>query len=156
MVNDSRYTIPKVEGKKKHYTTCDINMDDCARQFQHITGQLVNQILHSFYKKILQNLLILREYFRMADEIYWTSVPHFQVKIVHHNLQHVEIIIVPNFPKGILDKYKNVTLCYYLIHINSIGFMNTIYQHILFSIGGMIKNEKIKIIEYWITLYNKL
>ena len=40
---------------------------------------------------------------------------------------------------GILDKYKKFTLRHDLMHINGIGFLNTIYQHIMFAIGSMIK-----------------
>ena len=50
----------------------------------------------------------------------------------------MEPIIVPNIPKVILDKYDKVTLCCDLIHINYIGFMNTISQNIMFATGIII------------------
>ena len=77
----------------------------------------------------------------MADDIYGPSVPYFQVKTVRQNVQHVEPIIVPNSPNDILYRYKNINLLCDLIHINGIGFLNTIYQHILFSMVNTIKIE---------------
>ena len=84
----------------------------------------------------------------MAENIYGTNVPNFQGKTVHHNIQHVVPIIIPNVPEGILGKYRKVTLCCDLMYINGIGFLNAISQHIMFSTGSMIKNRKIDNIEY--------
>ena len=78
--------------------------DDISRQFQHITGQSVKQILHAVDNKILQNLPIIREYVRVDEEIYGLSVIHLQGKTVNHKVQNVEPIIVPNAPKGIHDR----------------------------------------------------
>ena len=69
---------------------------------------------------------------------------HLQGKKVHHKIHNVEPIIVPNPPKGILDRYNKVTLRCYLMHINGIGFLKTIYRHIIFDTGRMIKNRKVK------------
>ena len=79
-------------------------------------------ILHAVDNNILHNFPILQEYAGMAEDIYGPSVPHLQGKTVLHKVQHVEPIIVPNFPKGTLDRYKNATLCCDLMHINGIGF----------------------------------
>ena len=46
MVNGSRSPIPQVEENNKQYNACDVNNDDRARQFQHITSQPVKRILH--------------------------------------------------------------------------------------------------------------
>ena len=111
-------------------------------RLQQITRRPVKKILHAVDNNILQNIPILWEDFGMAEYIYGPSVPHMQGKTVHHNIQQAEPIIIQNVPKGILDKYKKVTLLYDLIHINGIGFPNTISQHIMFDIGIMIKNRK--------------
>ena len=42
------------------------------------------------------------------------------------------------------------------MHINYIGFLNTISRHIMFSTGSMIKNQKIKNIEDGIKQVHKL
>ena len=55
--------------------------------------------------------------------------------------------MVPNVPKVILDKYKKFTLCCEIMHINGIGFLNTISQHIMFDTGSIIKDQKINNIE---------
>ena len=90
------------------------------------SGKPVKQILHAVDNNILQSIPILREDVRMDEDIYGPSVPHFQVKTVRHKFQHVEPIIVPNFPNGILDIYKKVYFFCDLICMNSIGFLNTI------------------------------
>ena len=156
VVNDSRCPIPKVEGKKKPYNARGVKRNSRTRQFQNITVQPINLILHTVDHNILQNLPILREYVSMAEEIYGPSVPHFKGKTVRHNTQHLEPIMIMNAPKAILDKYKKVTLWCDLTHINSIGFLNTISQHIMFSILIMIKNRKLKNIEDGIKQVNKL
>ena len=89
MVNDSRSHITQVEWNKRQYTARNVKMSDCARRFQHITVQPVKQILHAFDDNILQNLLILWEDVRMAEDIYVPSVPHFQGKIVRHKVHHL-------------------------------------------------------------------
>ena len=86
MVNNSRSPIPKMEEKKKHYTTQDVKRADCARQFQHITGQPVTWILHAVDNKILHNLPILGEDYVKDEDIYGTSVPHYQGKTVRHKV----------------------------------------------------------------------
>ena len=53
-------------------------------------------------------------------------------------IQNVEPIIVPNVPKGILDKYKKFTLYFDLMHTKGIGLLNTIYRNIMFATWSMI------------------
>ena len=92
----------------------------------------------------------------MAEDIYEPSVPYLQVKMVRHKVQHVEPTIVTNTPKGILDSYNNINLCFNLIRINSTGFLNTISQNIIFAMVSMIKNRKLKNIEDGIKKVDKL
>ena len=56
MVKNSHSPIPQLGGNKKQYTPPDVKRADRARQFNHITGQSVNQILHAVDNNILQNL----------------------------------------------------------------------------------------------------
>ena len=115
MVNDSRSSIQKLEEKNKPHTTHNVKSSDLERWFQHITGQPVKWILNTVGNNILQNLPILWEDVRMFEDIYGPNVWHFQGETVCLKVQHVELIIVPNLPKGILDRYKNspyaVTSC---------------------------------------------
>ena len=78
----------------------------------------------------------------MAEDIYEPSVTHLQGKTVLHNIHHVEPIIVKKFPKGFFDRYKVVTLCCDIIHINGFGFLHTISRKIMFATASMIKIEK--------------
>ena len=78
----------------------------------------------------------------MAEDIYLPSVPHLQGKNVHQKSQNVEPVVVPKSPKDILDRYKNVTLCCNIMHINGIVLLNTISQHILFDTISLIKTKK--------------
>ena len=91
----------------------------------------------------------------MAKNISGHSVPHLQGIRMHHNVQHVEPIVVPKVTTSIQDIYNNVTLCRNLMHINIIGLLNTLSLNILFDMGIMIKNQKLKIIEYRINQVNK-
>ena len=84
------------------------------------------------------------------ENTYGPSVPHLQGKIVCYKVQHVEPIIVLNVPKGILDRYKKVYLWCDLIHIKGIELLNTTYWQIIVTMGSMIKNWKVKGIEYGI------
>ena len=68
LVNELHSPIPQVQENKERYTVQDIKCDDCARQFQHITGQPIKRILHAVHNNILQNLPILLEDVRMADQ----------------------------------------------------------------------------------------
>ena len=104
MVNDSISPIPQVEENNKQYNYRSIKRGDFARQYQHIIGQPVKQILHAFDNNILQILPIIWEDVGMAEEFYGTSMPHLQGNIVRHKVQHVEPIIAPNYLKGILDR----------------------------------------------------
>ena len=47
LVNDSHSPIPQVQDKKERYTARDIQRADCARWFQHITGQPIKLIPHA-------------------------------------------------------------------------------------------------------------
>ena len=104
MVNNSHYTIPQGKENKKQYTTRDGKRDDIAIRCQHITIQPVNWILHAVDNNIFQNLPILLEYFRMNEDIYGTSIPNLRGKTVRHKVQHMDPILAPNSPKGILDR----------------------------------------------------
>ena len=98
----------------------------------------------------------MQEYFGMAEDIYGTSVLYLKRKTVRYKIHHLEPVVVPNLPKGILDIYNKVTLCYDLMHINGIRFLNTIYQHIMFSTWSMIKYQKVNNTEDGINQVNKL
>ena len=156
MVNDSHYPIPQVQDKNTMYTTHDIKRADRARRFQNITGQPIKRIFHAVDNNILQNLPILREDVIMAEDIYGPIIPHLKVKTVRRKLQHVEPIKITNVPNTILDKYKEVTICCELMHINGIGFLITISRHIMFATGSMIKNRKVEKIVGGITQVHKL
>ena len=60
MVNNSHSPILQVEKNKKQYTTSDVKRSESTILFQHITDQLVKQILHAVDNNILQNLPILQ------------------------------------------------------------------------------------------------
>ena len=156
LVKDSHYQMPQVQDKNERYTTCNIKRSGRARQFEHITGQPIKQILHAVDNNILQNLPIMREDVRMAEDIYGPSIPHLNGKIVQRKIQHVEPIKITGVPKTILDKYKEVTICCDLMHINGIGILNKISRHIMFATGSMIKNRNVEHIAYGITQVHKL
>ena len=80
----------------------------------------------------------------MYEAIYGTSVPYLQGRTVLHKVYHVEPIVLMNPTQGILDRYNNTTLCCELMHINSIGLLNNISRHILFSTVSMNKIEKLR------------
>ena len=69
-----------MEENKKHYTSRDVKRTDTARQFQHITGQPVNGILHTVDNNTFHNLPILQEDVEMDEDIYGPSVPHLKGK----------------------------------------------------------------------------
>ena len=56
----------------------------------------------------------------------------------------------------IRGEYNKVALWCDLMHINGIGFLNTISLHIIFATVSMIKNRKVDNIEYGIKQFNKL
>ena len=62
----------------------------------------------------------------MSKDIYGPSIPHIKGKTVRRNIQHVEPVKMTSVLKTILDKYKEFTICYELMHINVIGFLNTV------------------------------
>ena len=78
----------------------------------------------------------------MAEDIKGPSVPYLQGKPVLQKVHNVEPVIVLNGTEGNRDRYNSITLFCDLMHINSIGFPNTIYQKILFTKGSMVKIEK--------------
>ena len=92
----------------------------------------------------------------MAEYVYWPSIPHLKGKPVRRKIQHAEPIKITIVPKTILDKYKEVTICCDLMHINGIGFLNTTSRHIMFATGSMIKTLKVDNIADGITQVHKL
>ena len=87
----------------------------------------------------------------MSEDIYGPSILHLKGKKVRHKNQHLEPIKITSFPNTILDKYNEVIICCDLMHINGIGFLNTISWHMMFDTGSMIKNIKVENIADGIT-----
>ena len=104
----------------------------------------------------MQNLPILREDAIMAEDIYGTIIPHLKGKTVRHKIQHVEPVKIKSVTQTILENYKEITICCELMHINGIGFVNTISWHIMFPTGSMIKNRKMENIADGTTQVHKL
>ena len=98
---------------------------------------------------------MLREDVRMAEDIYWPSIPHLKGNTVRRKIQHLDPVKITSFTKTILDKYKEVTICGDLMHINVIGSINTISWHIMFATTSMIKNRKVEYIADGITQVHK-
>ena len=98
----------------------------------------------------------MQEDVRMAEDIYEPIIPQLKGKTVQRKVQHVEPVKITNVPKTILDKYKYVTICCDLMHINGIGLLITISRHIMFATGSMIKNRKFEHIVDGITQVHKL
>ena len=71
-------------------------------------------------------------------------------------IQHVESVKITSVPQTILDQYKDITILCDLMHINGIGFLNTISRHIMFATGSMIKNRKFENIADGIMQVHKL
>ena len=92
----------------------------------------------------------------MAEDIYGPRIPHIKGKIMRRKIQHVYPVKIPSVTKTILDKYKEVTTRFNLMHINGINFLNTISLNIMFSTGSVIKNQTIYNIADGITQVNKL
>ena len=92
----------------------------------------------------------------MAEDIYGPSIPNIKGNTVRCKVQHVEPIKIKNVPKNILDKYKEVTICCDLMHINGIGLLVTISRHIIFATGSMIKKRKVEHIVDGITQVHKV
>ena len=80
----------------------------------------------------------------MDDDIYGPSIPHLKGKTVRRKIQPVDPVKITSVAKTILDNYKEVTICCDLMHINEIGFLNTISRHIMFATGNIIKNRKVE------------
>ena len=64
---------------------------------------------------------------------YGLIIPHLKDKTVRRKVQHMEPVKITSVPKTILDKYKDVTICCDLMHINGIYFLNNISLQIMFS-----------------------
>ena len=92
----------------------------------------------------------------MDEDIYGPSMPHLKSKTVRRKIENVEPVKIKIVPKTIVDKYMEVTIWYNLIHINGIGFLNTILRHIMFATGSMIKNRNVEHIIDGITQVHKL
>ena len=92
----------------------------------------------------------------MAEDIYGPIIPHLKFKRVRRKIQHLDPIRITIVPKTILDKYKEVTIYCYFMHISGIIFLNTILRHIMFYTGSMIKNRKVENISDGITQVHKL
>ena len=98
LVNDSHSPIPQVQDKKERYTTRDIKRADLARRFHHITGQPIKRILHEVDNKVLQNIPILQEDVRMAEDIYGTSITHLKGRTGRRKVQHGEPVRITSVP----------------------------------------------------------
>ena len=92
----------------------------------------------------------------MAEDIYGPSIQHLKFKTVRRNIQHVDPVNITSVSKTILDKYKEVTIWCDLMHINGIGFLDTISRQIIFATRSIIKNRKIENISDGITQVHKL
>ena len=122
VLNDSHYPIPQLKNKKKEYTARDIKRYDCTRQFRHITGQPINQILHKIDNNILQNIPILREDFVMAEYMYVPRIPHLKLKTVWRMIQHVDHVKITSVNKKIFIGTSR--LPFYVTSCTSMGFFS--------------------------------
>jgi hypothetical protein len=130
--------INTVEDKKSNYT----NKDYKQALIQNIIGQPSTRTFMKIVEKnLLQNCPVMKMDIINTEDILGPSVGSLKGKNVRRGGLPVraayEVV-----PRGIMDKYRDVTLCVDIVFVNKIPFLVTISRNIKFGTAEVLKNRK--------------
>ena len=99
-----------------------------------------------FSLKIVENNLILncpitRDDILVAEDIFGPNLGSLKGKTPHRASPRVR----PDqqqIPPGIMERYRDVTLCIGIMYVNGVPFLVTISRHIKFGTVEVLKNRK--------------
>jgi hypothetical protein len=148
--------IETVADKKSKYSNKDYSQAVLARKVQDMIDRpSLKTFLKVVENDLLMNCPITRDDVVAARDIFRPNLGSLKGKTTQRASPHVR----PEhhqIPLGIMEKYRDVTLCIDIMFVNKVPFLITISRHIKFGTVEVLKNRKTTNVIAAIGNFNKL
>ena len=125
--------VETVAAKKSNYTREDYSRAIVARELQIKIGRpSVKHFIRIVSSNQLPNCPVTREDILAAEDIFGPDIGCLKGKTTRTRPHKVRSMVLP-LPPTIMDRYRNVTLCADVMHVNGIPMMVTLSRNIKFG-----------------------
>jgi hypothetical protein len=143
---DGTVLVNTVDENKKKYTNAAYKQAALARKLQNVIGRpSARAFLNIVDKNLLKDCPIVREDVLAAEDIFGPNLGSLKGKTVRQTGERVRAEY-DEIPKGIMERYRDVTICVDLMYINKVPFLVTISRHLKFGTIEAVKNRRHKVL----------
>ena len=134
--------ISTVEGNKQNYTRREIKRAQDARRLMEIIGRpSERELCRILEARQLKNCETTEQDVMNATDMFGPDVASLKGKTTRQKVRHVELNTRP-IPLKIMERHREVKVCFDIMHLNGIGFAVSISRTIKFVTAQALENRR--------------
>ena len=137
--------VTTVHDKKSRYTNDEYTRATRARSLQIRIGRpSTKEFLHIVATNLLHNCPVTKQDIMAAEDIFGPDVGSLKGKTTRRRPHKVDPLVSIQLPPSDMERYREVTVCADLMHVNGIPFLVTISRNLKFGTIEALPNRRSK------------
>eukprot|EP00934_Nitzschia_sp_Nitz4_P002894 Nitzschia sp. Nitz4//scaffold489_size5144//2753//5083//NITZ4_009231-RA/size5144-processed-gene-0.2-mRNA-1//1//CDS//3329552900//2884//frame0 len=140
---DETVLVNTVEDKRDSYTDADYSRAVIARKLLIKIGRpSIKDFKHIIQSRAIPNCPVTIRDVRMAEDIFGPDIGSLKGKTTRRRPHRVRSDFVQQLPPGVMQNYRDVTICGDLMHVNGITMLITVSRNIKFHTISVVNNKR--------------